>query len=62
MELEQLLNTLADPFTTKKQLPRTPESLSKFLLQFFKKEFNDFLQQKKNIQAKLLLGFSYIDN
>ncbi|XP_053089155.1 HAUS augmin-like complex subunit 6 isoform X1 [Pangasianodon hypophthalmus] len=27
MELEQLLNTLADPFTTKKQLPRTPESL-----------------------------------
>ncbi|KAI5609539.1 HAUS augmin-like complex subunit 6, partial [Silurus asotus] len=27
MDLEQLLNTLADPFTTKKQLPRTPESL-----------------------------------
>ncbi|XP_072542947.1 HAUS augmin-like complex subunit 6 [Salminus brasiliensis] len=27
MELEQLLNTLSDPFTTKKQLPRTPESL-----------------------------------
>ncbi|XP_060730362.1 HAUS augmin-like complex subunit 6 [Tachysurus vachellii] len=27
MELEQLLNTLADPFTTKKELPRTPESL-----------------------------------
>lgn len=35
MELEQLLITLADPFTTKKQLPRTPESLSRFLLQFF---------------------------
>uniref|UniRef100_W5UCK3 HAUS augmin-like complex subunit 6 n=1 Tax=Ictalurus punctatus TaxID=7998 RepID=W5UCK3_ICTPU len=27
MELEQLLNTLSDPFTAKKQLPRTPESL-----------------------------------
>ncbi|XP_062849230.1 HAUS augmin-like complex subunit 6 [Trichomycterus rosablanca] len=27
MELEQLLNTLSDPFTTKKQIPRTPESL-----------------------------------
>lgn len=36
MELEQLLNTLADPFTTKKQLPRTPESLRKFPSQFLK--------------------------
>ncbi|KAI4900139.1 hypothetical protein NFI96_023867 [Prochilodus magdalenae] len=27
MELGHLLNTLSDPFTTKKQLPRTPESL-----------------------------------
>uniref|UniRef100_A0A4W4GQU6 HAUS augmin-like complex subunit 6 N-terminal domain-containing protein n=1 Tax=Electrophorus electricus TaxID=8005 RepID=A0A4W4GQU6_ELEEL len=27
MELEQLINMLSDPFTTKKQLPRTPESL-----------------------------------
>lgn len=41
MELEQLLNTLSDPFTTKKQIPRTPESLSEFLRRFvFEKDLS----------------------
>lgn len=31
LDLEGLLNTLqGDPFSTRKQLPRTPESLSEF--------------------------------
>lgn len=32
MELETLLGTLLDPFSTRKQIPRTPESLSEYSL------------------------------
>lgn len=52
MELGQLLNTLADPFTTKKQLPRTPESLSKFSFAVFRKEFF-FLKELERFQKYL---------
>uniref|UniRef100_A0A8B9RHX9 HAUS augmin like complex subunit 6 n=1 Tax=Astyanax mexicanus TaxID=7994 RepID=A0A8B9RHX9_ASTMX len=48
MELEQLLNTLSDPFTTKKQLPRTPESLLMDVRASWRKAVEEGKTEKKH--------------
>uniref|UniRef100_A0AAR2KUT4 HAUS augmin-like complex subunit 6 N-terminal domain-containing protein n=1 Tax=Pygocentrus nattereri TaxID=42514 RepID=A0AAR2KUT4_PYGNA len=48
MELEQLLNTLSDPFTTKKQLPRTPESLIMDVRASWRKAVEEGKAEKKH--------------
>ncbi|XP_058249770.1 HAUS augmin-like complex subunit 6 isoform X2 [Hemibagrus wyckioides] len=47
-EFEQLLNTLADPFTTKKQLPRTPESLIMDVRKSWRKAVEEGKAEKKH--------------
>ncbi|XP_066537444.1 HAUS augmin-like complex subunit 6 [Hoplias malabaricus] len=51
MELEQLLNTLSDPFTTKKQLPRTPESLLMDVRASWRKAVEEGKAEKKHGRA-----------
>ncbi|XP_060790904.1 HAUS augmin-like complex subunit 6 isoform X2 [Neoarius graeffei] len=58
MELEQLLNTIADPFTTKKQLPRTPESLIMDVRTSWRKAVEEGKAEKKH--AKCNDGLSWV--
>ncbi|KAL7880158.1 hypothetical protein SRHO_G00024120 [Serrasalmus rhombeus] len=54
MELEQLLNTLSDPFTTKKQLPRTPESLIMDVRASWRKAVEEGKAEKKHGSSVLV--------
>ncbi|XP_030635058.1 HAUS augmin-like complex subunit 6 [Chanos chanos] len=52
LELEQLLNTLSDPFSTRKQLPRTPESLIMEVRSSWRKAVEEGVAEKARLSGK----------
>ncbi|XP_028840062.1 HAUS augmin-like complex subunit 6 [Denticeps clupeoides] len=52
-ELEQFLNSLSDPFTTRKQLPRTPESLIMDVRNSWRKAMEEGTAEKHHGSGKL---------